>query len=237
VNDAQRLRHDPAMRWIVGGKAASDCAASASQMGRFETKWLAAEKNLSALADLSGQWIDRVHDRRPPRGILLDMDSSVSPTHGEQENSVWNGHYDCTCYHPLFVFNRFGDLERCALRPGNVHSADGWENVLKPVVARYRGKVSRIYFRADAGFANPDWYRRAADQGNVAAQALLGGMYLVGEGVPEDFVAAHMWYNLAAAHGDISAAEQRQRIATLMTPAQIAEAQKLAREWKPKPER
>jgi hypothetical protein len=37
----------------------------------------------------------------------------VSPTHGEQEMSVWNGHYECTCYHPLFVFNQFGDLERC----------------------------------------------------------------------------------------------------------------------------
>jgi len=132
VNDAQRLRHDPAMRWIVGGKAASGAAASPSQMGRFETRWL--------------------------RGILLDMDSSVSPTHGEQENSVWNGHYDCTCYHPLFVFNQFGDLERCALRPGNVHSADRWDGVLKPVVARYQGKVSRIYFRADAGFANPEVY-------------------------------------------------------------------------------
>ncbi len=56
------------------------------------------------------------------------------------------------------MFNQFGDLERSALRPGNVHSADGWESVLKPVVARYRGKVSRIYFRADAGFANPDVY-------------------------------------------------------------------------------
>src|SRR5271155_3869542 len=52
VNDALRLRHDPAVRWIIGGKAASDAAASPSQMGRFETKWLAAEKNLSALADL-----------------------------------------------------------------------------------------------------------------------------------------------------------------------------------------
>jgi hypothetical protein len=50
------------------------------------------------------------------------MDSSVSPTHGEQEMSVWNGHYECTCYHPLFVFNQFGDLERCSLRPGNVHA-------------------------------------------------------------------------------------------------------------------
>jgi Transposase DDE domain group 1 len=98
VNDAERLRHAPAMRWIVGGKAAQGCAASPSQMGRFETRWLAADKNLSALADLSGQWIDLVHGRRPTRGIVLDMDSSVSPTHGEQENSVWNGHYECTCY-------------------------------------------------------------------------------------------------------------------------------------------
>src|ERR1700738_3992082 len=61
VNDADRLRHDPAMRWIVGGKAGA--AASPSQMGRFETRWLTAEKNLAALADLSGQWIDRVHGR------------------------------------------------------------------------------------------------------------------------------------------------------------------------------
>jgi hypothetical protein len=61
--------------------------------GSLRTRWLAAEKNLSALADLSGQWIDKVHGHRPPRGIVLDMDSSVSPTHGEQENSVWNGHY------------------------------------------------------------------------------------------------------------------------------------------------
>jgi hypothetical protein len=71
------------------------------------------------------------------------MDSSVSPTHGEQEMSVWNG----------------GDLERCALRPDNLHSADGWEEgVLKPVVERYQGKVSRIYFRADAAFAMPEVY-------------------------------------------------------------------------------
>jgi hypothetical protein len=96
--------------------------------------------------------------RRPPRGIVLDMDSNVSQTHGDQENSVWNSHYACTCYHPLFVFNQFGDLERCTLRPGNVHSADDWKNVFKPVVSRDRGNVSRIYFRADAAFATPAVY-------------------------------------------------------------------------------
>src|SRR2546427_9616236 len=78
--------------------------------------------------------------------IFRPLSSSVSPTHGEQEMSVWNGHYECTCYHPLFVFNQFGDLERCSLRPGNVHSADGWDAVLKPVAARSHGNVSRIYF-------------------------------------------------------------------------------------------
>ena len=122
VNDAERLRHVPAMRWIVGGKAAQGCAASPSY-GPFRDALAGGrETNLSALADLSGRWINLVHSRRPPRGIVLDMDSGVSPTHGEQEMSVWNGHYECICYHPLFVFNQFGDLERCVLRPGNVHS-------------------------------------------------------------------------------------------------------------------
>jgi hypothetical protein len=86
VNDAERLRHDPAMRSVVGGKAAQGCAASPSQMGRFETQWLATKVNLSSLTDLCGHWIDLVHSRRPPRGIVLDMDSSVSPTHGEMKS-------------------------------------------------------------------------------------------------------------------------------------------------------
>ena len=137
---------------VEGGQGV---AASPSQMGRFETKWLAAGKSLPALADLSGRWIDRVHARRPPRGILLDMDFGRQPDAWRQEDSVWNSRYECTRYHPLFVFNQVGDPERCPLRPGNVHSADGWEGVLKPVVARYKGKVSRIYFRADAYISAP----------------------------------------------------------------------------------
>ena len=158
VNDADRLCRDPAMRWVVGGKAPMDRAASASQMGRFETEWLAGPENLAALADLPGQWIDAVHKRRQPRVVVLDMDSSESPTYGDQEGSAYNGHFGCTCYPPLFVFNQLGDLERCVLRSGNVHSADGWHAVLEPVIARYRGTVKRLYFRGDAAFANPEIY-------------------------------------------------------------------------------
>src|SRR5215212_4119327 len=158
VNDADRLAHDPALRWIVGGRAVTQTAASTSQMGRFETEVLTQEANRSALAELSGRWIDRVHARRPVKGIVLDLDSSVSPTFGEQEGTAYNGHFGCPCYHPLFVFNQFGDLERCALRPGNVHSADGWRDLLEPVVARYRHGMKRRYFQGDAAFANPEMY-------------------------------------------------------------------------------
>src|ERR1700682_3696857 len=146
------------MPWVVGGRAPMGQAASASQMGRFETEWLTPPENLATLADLPGQWIGTVHRRRPPRIVVLDMDLSESPTYGDQEGSAYNGHFGCTCYHPLFVFNQLGDLERCALRSGNVHSAAGWRDVLEPVVARYRGTVKRRYFRGDAAFANPEIY-------------------------------------------------------------------------------
>src|SRR5262249_5828168 len=68
VNGADRLRHDPAMRWIVGGKAAQRSVASPSQMGRFETQWLAAPKDFAALAHLSGQWVEVLHGRRARAG-------------------------------------------------------------------------------------------------------------------------------------------------------------------------
>src|SRR3954454_6619113 len=158
VNDAERLPPDPAMRAIVGREGLDRLAASTSEMGRFETEWLPTEANLAALAALSGTWIDRVHQRRPPDGVILDMDSSESPTHGQQEGSTWNGHFGCSCYHPLFVFNQFGDLERCTLRPGNVHSAEGWRTVLEPLIARYRKRGLDLYFRGDAAFAKPELY-------------------------------------------------------------------------------
>ena len=158
VNDADRLSLDPVIRWIVGGHAVTKQAASTSQMGRFETELLATDGNVEALADMNGVWIDKIHDRHPPTKIILDMDSSVSPTHGEQEGSAYNGHFGSTFYHPLFLFNQFGDLERCSLRPGNVHSADDWEGVLKPVVVRYKGRKVRLYFRGDAAFASPEIY-------------------------------------------------------------------------------
>src|ERR671932_210983 len=78
VNDADRLTDDPAMRWIVGGRAVTGQVASTSQMGRFETEVLTLDTNLAALTDLSGRWIDAVQARRPAKMIVLDMNSNVS---------------------------------------------------------------------------------------------------------------------------------------------------------------
>lgn len=158
VNDAERLRLDPAMRALVGRRDALCFAASTSEMARFETEWLATEENLKALSDLSGFWVDRVQERTGLKTLVLDMDSSESPTYGQQEGSAFNGHFGCPCYHPLFVFNQFGDLERAVLRAGNVHSAEGWREALEPVVARYRGRELRRFFRGDAAFARPEVY-------------------------------------------------------------------------------
>jgi uncharacterized protein len=82
------------------------------------------------------------------------------------------------------------------------------------------------------------WYFKAANQGNTLAQYELGGMYEAGRGVPQDYVQAHMWWNLTAAGSlasdvktRISALDNRDTTAAKMTPDQIAEAQRLAREW------
>ena len=117
VNDADRLGRDPAMRWIAGGNAVERGGASTSQMGRFETELLATDDNLAVLADLTGIWIDWVHERKPPKVIVLDMDSSVSPTHGEQEGTAYNGHFGYTCYHRLFVFNQLAILSGAPCAP------------------------------------------------------------------------------------------------------------------------
>jgi len=88
TNDAERLALDPAMRHVAGGRAVERSAASTSVMSRFETEILPQPKNPEFLMNLPGLWVDRVHKGRPPKQIILDMDSSVSPTYGHQEGSA-----------------------------------------------------------------------------------------------------------------------------------------------------
>ena len=83
------------MRWIIGSNALARQAAYISQMERFETQLLATDANPAALTYLSGTWIDRVHDRRPPKTIVVDTVSSDSPTYGDQDGTAYNAHFSC----------------------------------------------------------------------------------------------------------------------------------------------
>ena len=158
TNDADRLSQDPALRVVVGWKSPDRNAASTSEMGRFETELLTQKENLKGIERLNVEWIKRALAKTVHRRIILDIDSSESPVHGEQEEAAYNGHFGCMCYHPLFCFNQFGDCEGAVLRPGNVHSADGWKEFINPIVERYLKLAVRLLFRADAAFAKPEIY-------------------------------------------------------------------------------
>jgi len=167
VNDAERLCVDPTMRHLVGGKASQPKkqAASTSEVGRFETEMLSTKHNLTALMNLSGRWIDTVHERKPLKELILDLDSSVSETYGQQQGTAYNGHFECMCYHPLFLFNQLGDLEYVMLRRGNHASAKFWRRVLLPVIDRYRHCDIPKFFRGDAAFADPVLYGALEEAG------------------------------------------------------------------------
>ena len=158
TNDAERLADDPTMRVVVGDRGIDKPAASTNTMSRFETEVLTQDGNVEGLGRLNAEWVDGAMSRTPHRRVILDMDSSESPVHGEQEGASYNGHFGSTCYHPLFVFNQFGDCEGAMLRAGNVHSAHEWRQVLEPILSRYEEKGVQRYFRADAAFAKPDIY-------------------------------------------------------------------------------
>jgi hypothetical protein len=129
VNDAARLSQDPTFRLIGSRKIWERGAALTSRLQSFETEVLTQEENLAGLAAVNRELLARVEAIASPRRIVLDMDSTEVRVHGRQEQSSYNGHFESTCYHPLLLFNREGDCLAAKLRPGNVHSADGWEEL------------------------------------------------------------------------------------------------------------
>src|SRR5450759_1228735 len=109
VNDHEGLSRDPAMRAVIGKRALERTAASMGTVSRFETDILAQEQNIDALAALNSSWVSKAASLSKAKKVILDIDSSESPVHGNQEGSAYNGHFCSTCYHPLFCFNNYGD--------------------------------------------------------------------------------------------------------------------------------
>ena len=121
--------------------------------------------NLRGLAAMNRGLIAKVERQEWTWRAVLDMDSTEIPVYGEQEQSAYNKHYESTCYHPLLLFNSAGDCVAARLRPGNVHSADGWEQLLLPEIERQQKLGKEVWFRADAAFAKPDLYEALEERG------------------------------------------------------------------------
>ena len=147
LNDAERISIDPTFRLIGSQKIWDRCAALTSTLHGFETEMLASEENLLGLMALNRELVGQAEAFDDSERVVLDMDSTESPVHGQQEGSAYNGHFESVCYHPLLLFNGHGDCLAAKLRPGNVHSAEDWDELLLPeiedILFRPPGRPSR----------------------------------------------------------------------------------------------
>ena len=155
-NDADFLRIDPALRLALGKD--HQAGAGQSMLSRLENDILGNEAGLQALEAALTRSTDTLLRRKNKKRLTIDLDSTEDPAHGKQEGVAYNGHFGKNCFHPLFCFTSEGDCLRAKLRPGNVHSADGVLEFIKPIVERYRGWFKFFWFRCDAAFANPEIY-------------------------------------------------------------------------------
>jgi hypothetical protein len=158
LNDAERLSQDPTFRLISSEKIWDRGAALTSRLQSFETEMLAEEENFAGLGRLNRALIGKAQAMDSGYRTVLDLDSTEIPVYGEQEQSDYNGYFESTCFHPLLLFNREGDCLAAKLRPGNVHSAEDWEELLLPEIERQQQMGREIAFRGDAAFAKPEIY-------------------------------------------------------------------------------
>src|SRR3984893_7730201 len=166
LNDHDELRHDPLMAVLAGKLEArrDDCApiAGKSTLNRLAlsqlepTRYHKISHNPIAIKRLMVDLFLEAHDRAPSE-IILDLDATDDPVHGEQEGRFFHGYYDCYCYLPLYVFCG-RDLLAAKLRSASVDAAAGAGGEVARIVAHVRRRWPhvRILVRADSGFARDD---------------------------------------------------------------------------------
>ena len=165
LNDAVRVSADPTFRLLGSKKNWDRGAALTSRLQRFETGMLAGDENLIGLMAVNRELIGQAEAGDESDRVVFDMDSTESPVHGQQEGSAYNGHFESVCYHPLLLFNHHGDCLSAKLRPGNVSSAEDWDELLLPEIERQQAEGNKVTFRADAAFAKPEIYEALEERG------------------------------------------------------------------------
>ena len=151
---------------MIGSKSNWDRgAALTSRLQSFEAELLASEENLLGLMTVNRELVAQAEAPDGSDRVVLDMDSTESPVHGQQEGSAYNGHFESVCYHPLLLFNQHGDCLGAKLRPGNVHSVEDWDELLLPEIERQQAAGKQVALRGDAAFAKPEVYEASEERG------------------------------------------------------------------------
>jgi len=161
LNDAERLAAGPTFR-LTSSKIIWDRgAALTSTLHWFETELLTQEENLVGLMASNRVTLGQAESLDDSSRVVLDMDSSESPIHGEQEGRANNAHFELVCYHP----HHYGDCLAAKLRPGNVRSAEDWDELLLPEIERQQAEGNEVAFRTDAAFAKLEIYEALEKRG------------------------------------------------------------------------
>jgi Transposase DDE domain group 1 len=167
-NDADTLRSDPLLK-LVCGRLPETGADLASQPTLSRLENAVSARACYRMAVALGELYIRERGRTGvPQRIVLDIDSTDDPTHGDQEGSYYHGYYEQHMYHPLLVFDGETDqLITVVLRPGNTHASRGAVAILRRIVARLRRAWPEVAIsvRADAGFAAPAVYEYCENAG------------------------------------------------------------------------
>jgi DDE family transposase len=175
-NDANRLRHDPILKSVCDRSLQAEGLSSQPTLSRLENA--VDVRGLRALVcEIEEQYVRSF--TTVPEVIVLDIDSTDDPTHGQQQLSFFHGYYDQHMYHPLVLFDgERGQLVSVVLRPGNVHAARGAMGVLRRVISRLKRRFphTQIVVRGDSAFAVPRVLRMVEELNRE-----LGGIaYVIG---------------------------------------------------------
>lgn len=158
ANDATTLRFDPVHKIAVGRAPSSAPLASQPTISRLENSL--TKEELEFLADLPVHLYIRKH-RKPPKKVILDLDTTCDPVHGYQQLSFYNGFYGTYCYIPMFVFDQSGYPLACLLRPGNADVGGDAARCLRKIARILRAAWPKVQleFRADAAFCRREVYQ------------------------------------------------------------------------------
>jgi len=154
-NDADRLRQDPVLKSGCGRSPQAEGLSSQPTLSRLENA-VDMRTLRTLLCEIEEQYVRSFTE--PPAVIVLDIDSTDDPTHGQQQLSFFHGYYDQHMYHPLLIFDgERGQLVSAVLRPGNAHAARGAMGVLRRIIRRLKQRFphAQIVVRGDSAFAVP----------------------------------------------------------------------------------